>query len=106
MRVILIPTRDEYRDAHLDNELWWTESDYASFKKQAVLELRTVMTLLNVDCKAAMRVVYQTFNETGKLGQNGVAAGEFEVGEEDRINSKSSSIAYNSQRVRKMLTLV
>ena len=59
IRVILIPTRTEYSDARLAQELWWNEDDYSVFKRAAVDELRVAMKLLQVDSRTALRTMYQ-----------------------------------------------
>ena len=59
VRVILIPTRKEYRAAGLGDLLWWSDRDYNSFKGSAVMELRVILSLHDVDPKTALKRLYQ-----------------------------------------------
>ena len=43
VRVVLIPSREEYSQADLHCKLWWTDSDYVSFKLSAVFEVKQLM---------------------------------------------------------------
>lgn len=43
VRVVLIPTIDEYRAARLSDALWWADPDYKNFKDSALMELRTYL---------------------------------------------------------------
>ena len=43
VRVVLIPSRQEYATADLLTTLWWEDSDYSFFKTTAVGELRALM---------------------------------------------------------------
>ncbi len=40
VKVVLIPTVEEYRKAELGNLLWWDAADYIAFKESALEELR------------------------------------------------------------------
>lgn len=59
VRVVLIPTRTEYREANLNDFIWWTSQDYPLFKKSAVEELKRAMEFLNCDGKTAIITLYQ-----------------------------------------------
>ena len=55
--VVLIPSRDEYKD--IKNILWWNEEDLDYFKLIARAEIKTIMTLKNIDYKEAKNTLYQ-----------------------------------------------
>lgn len=59
VRVILIPTRKEYQDAQLGDDIWWSDGDYTSFKNSAVHELTLAMSRMKTDSKSAIRMLYQ-----------------------------------------------
>jgi hypothetical protein len=60
VRVVLIPTRDEYVEAGLQNDLWWEDTDYTVFKNSAVRELKALMTLKRLtNSKEALTLLYQ-----------------------------------------------
>mmetsp|Transcript_29190 Transcript_29190/g.29542 ORF Transcript_29190/g.29542 Transcript_29190/m.29542 type:complete len:411 (+) Transcript_29190:21-1253(+) len=67
VRVILIPTRDEYYDIGLGESLWWMSSDYAAFKQSAGMEFRAMLSLCNMDAKAAIALMYQSDVSYNKL---------------------------------------
>jgi len=61
VRVILIPTREEYKMAGVDNLLWWVDDDYKSFKTAAMNELRETMKQFSLkDSKEAIKILYQS----------------------------------------------
>lgn len=61
VRVILIPTREEYKTAGVDNLLWWVDDDYKSFKTAAMSELRETMRQFSLkDSKEAIKILYQS----------------------------------------------
>ena len=60
VRVILIPSRTEYSDANMFNLLWWEDTDYTAFKSSAILELKALMSIKNIqDSKKALKMMYQ-----------------------------------------------
>ena len=60
IRVILIPSKDEYVRADLFDALWWRELDYASFKLSAFGELKSLMLSRNIkSSKEAINLLYQ-----------------------------------------------
>jgi hypothetical protein len=60
VRVVLIPTRSEYRQVGLSRTIWWHESDYSTFKREAVAELKAFMSAINSsDAKASLALLYQ-----------------------------------------------
>jgi hypothetical protein len=60
VKVILIPCRTEYVDANLVIALWWSDSDYISFKSSAVKELKALMLKKSIKSKEAIHMLYQT----------------------------------------------
>ena len=62
VKVILIPTREEFRQAKISEQLWWNyDSDFALFKRSACRELRHFMMHHKLEChKEALRLLYQT----------------------------------------------
>lgn len=59
VNVVLIPSRQEYFDAELDSEIWWTEDNLQHTKLLAVTELRAVMAMQNIPYKQAIKNLYQ-----------------------------------------------
>ena len=60
VRVVLIPSRNEYIAAGLLSILWWEDSDYTSFKTSAVRELKALMIARGIyNSKEAIKVLYQ-----------------------------------------------
>lgn len=59
VKVILIPTREEYSNIGLGEVLWWSHIDYCSFKESAGLELKAILSVYKIDPKAAIMKLYQ-----------------------------------------------
>ena len=60
VRVVLIPSRMEYKDADMAPLLWWEDTDYSAFKKSAIRELKAVMEIQHLtSTKQALQVLYQ-----------------------------------------------
>lgn len=58
--ILLIPSRDEYRQAGLGDKMWWNSADYDLFKSEAVSELRNLMMIDDrIDAKMAQNILYQ-----------------------------------------------
>lgn len=47
-KVVLIPKREEYYNAGIDDYLWWKESDIRKFEKLFSLELNVISKLNNM----------------------------------------------------------
>ena len=60
VRVALVPTRHEYVEEGLAEDLWWTKGEECLFKKEAALEIQTVARLHFVDSKSAIKMLYQS----------------------------------------------
>lgn len=64
VNIILIPSRQEYFDAELDSQIWWTEDNLQHTKLLAVTELRAVMAMQNIPYKQAIENLYQPKKDT------------------------------------------
>lgn len=53
MKVILVPSRGEYKCAGLCPILWWTSSDFFSFQQSAHSEVRLLSAFENIGGKEA-----------------------------------------------------
>eukprot|EP01006_Ploeotia_vitrea_P041642 TRINITY_DN66558_c10_g1_i1.p1 TRINITY_DN66558_c10_g1~~TRINITY_DN66558_c10_g1_i1.p1 ORF type:complete len:289 (-),score=-6.38 TRINITY_DN66558_c10_g1_i1:97-963(-) len=58
VKVILIPTRNEYNDAGLSNSIWWNLNDYNEMKFDAAKDIITIIKSEKVDAKTAMNILY------------------------------------------------
>ena len=61
VRVVLIPTRDEYEHAGLGNFIWWNEDDYTQFRDSAAFELKRFVEVMSMDLKEAIKILYQPY---------------------------------------------
>ena len=60
VRVVLIPSRMEYKEADMAPLLWWEDTDYSAFKKSAIRELKAVMEIQHLtSTKQALQILYQ-----------------------------------------------
>lgn len=60
LKVVLIPTREEYRAAaDLDQDLWWRRSDLVEFKAGAAAEIYALMMGAKVSLPRARLILYQ-----------------------------------------------
>lgn len=67
VKVVLIPTVAEYKEANLTDLLWWCEDQYKEFKKSALAELKLfLLTYSSLDTKAALKIIYQP-NENSQV---------------------------------------
>jgi hypothetical protein len=60
LRVILIPSRGEFRQVGLNSVLWWSSSDYINFQNNANSEIRMLVSFENITAKQARRKLYQS----------------------------------------------
>ena len=68
VRVVLIPSRQEYATADLLTTLWWEDSDYSFFKTTAVGELRALMLAKGItNLKEAIKDLYQPNNNDTEI---------------------------------------
>ena len=63
MQVILIPSRNEYKQAKLISILWWGGADFFSFQQSAYSELRLLSSFDNISMKDAKTKMYQPSSE-------------------------------------------
>jgi hypothetical protein len=73
LRVVLIPSRGEYKSAGLCPELWWTSSDYFMFQQSAHSEIRLLSAYENINLNAARKKLYQP-NENEAIEDSGSIA--------------------------------
>ena len=59
LKVILVPSRGEYRCAGLCPILWWSSSDFFSFQQSAHSEVRLLSAFENIGGKEARKKLYQ-----------------------------------------------
>ena len=59
LKVILVPSRGEYKCAGLCPILWWTSSDFFSFQQSAHSEVRLLSAFENIGGKEARMKLYQ-----------------------------------------------
>jgi hypothetical protein len=59
LRVILIPSRGEYKRAGLYGELWWASIDFLKFQAAANSEIRMLASYEGIGAKAARCKLYQ-----------------------------------------------
>lgn len=64
VRVVLIPTRDEYTQAGVSSSLWWSDEDYLSFKESGISEIRECMGKFECSNKLAIHRLYQSCDLT------------------------------------------
>jgi hypothetical protein len=57
MKVVLIPTKEEYKRAKCD--LWWKRADFMFFQRSAGQEIRYFAALQNLNLQEAKRQLYQ-----------------------------------------------
>jgi len=72
IRVILIPSKEEYASAGLSTLLWYKEEDYAEFKASAFAEFSEVMTRDNLNRREALTLLYQpesTYDTSSMLAE-------------------------------------
>jgi hypothetical protein len=58
-KIVLIPSRIEYKSAKLVEELWWCAEEFSSFTQSAYAELRLLSTYENIGLREARRKLYQ-----------------------------------------------
>lgn len=59
LRVVLVPSRGEYKKAGLNPTLWWGPDDYFGFQQSANSELMLLSRFENIDIKTARSRLYQ-----------------------------------------------
>jgi len=57
MKVVLIPTKEEYKRAKCD--LWWKRGDFLFFQRSAGQEIRYFASVQNTNLQEAKRLLYQ-----------------------------------------------
>jgi len=59
LRVVLIPSKEEYRSAGLNSSLWWDSSDFSGFQQTAHSEILLFSKFEKIDIKSARKKLYQ-----------------------------------------------
>jgi hypothetical protein len=59
VRIVLVPSRQDYRACGIDSDLWWQPAEYLHFKSEAKAEVSTVMQSQSVCVKTALDMLYQ-----------------------------------------------
>jgi len=70
VKVVLIPSMVEYRKAELVQHMWWRDEDYSFFKKEAIAEIRSLMSERDCTVKEASVALYQMSTPTYASGQS------------------------------------
>lgn len=95
IRVILIPTVSEYRQAGLGDLMWWDESHYKEFKMSAITELKLHMLHHpGLDSKSAIKDMYQPSER-----DNDTPSPSKSVDNNPSTSEKSMSSRRNSGRI-------
>lgn len=61
-KVVLIPSRGEYKKHGLANEIWWGVEDYVYFKASARLEVMDLLEKYDGNIRCALTALYQPDN--------------------------------------------
>jgi len=67
IRVVLVPSRGEYKKAGLYGELWWNSSEFFSFQAAANSEIRLLSAYEGIGAKAARKKLYQPNEEDASI---------------------------------------
>jgi hypothetical protein len=59
LRVVLIPSRGEYKTAGLNPSLWWTGKEFKEFQKTSNAEILLMAKYENIDVRSARKKLYQ-----------------------------------------------
>lgn len=60
LRVVLIPSRGEFKQVGLQSVLWWNSCDYINFQNNANSEIRMLVSFENITAKQARKKLYQS----------------------------------------------
>ena len=73
VKVVLVPSLQEYKQANLDSLLWWNSSDYAFFKDSAIADVKRFLRMnSHLDARKALALLLQeeVAREEGSLLPN------------------------------------
>ena len=59
VRIILVPSRNEYRKSGLQHALWWEAAEFSQFQTTAITEIRAFALEKGIAARAARRKLYQ-----------------------------------------------
>ena len=93
VRVILIPSRSEYRKVGLYNALWWNSFEFGQFQASAQNEIRAVAVAEGIGARAARRKLYQP-----TLGDDGQWCGSKRHSDVDVQAVEEVSTSYKTKR--------
>lgn len=96
VRVVLIPTRDEYRAAGLSDVMWWEDSDYSNFKESAMNELKNLVQARGkMDTKTALNILYQPHSNSQYIDEifDDNPTNEIQLDEHSNVASPQSIVA-------------
>ena len=73
--VVLIPTVDEYKAAHLDKHIWWRREEMQEFEDDMILALRSYMEKIMIfDIATALKLFHSTgavFEDISPINREG-----------------------------------
>ena len=96
VKVVLIPTREEYEEAQLTNLLWWSEDQYKQFKKSALAELKLfLLAYPSLDTKSALKIIYQPIENSE--AENVIHNAGLQTSINSRILKSFSACSFNNK---------
>ena len=100
LKVILVPSRGEYKCAGLCPILWWTSSDFFSFQQSAHSEVRLLSAFENIGGREARKKLYQpndVANADLEVLENMCATtDDYYLSEEEKDDVSDSDESYDS----------
>jgi hypothetical protein len=57
VKVILVPSKNEYYQNHLEDKIWWSLYDIDKFKLNYRTHILTIMNLQNVDVQNSLKIL-------------------------------------------------
>jgi hypothetical protein len=102
LKVVLVPSRGEYKCAGLCPILWWTSSDFFSFQQSAHSEVRLLSAFENIGGREARKKLYQpshVANADLEVLENMCATtDDYYLSDEEKDDMSDSDDAYDSLR--------
>jgi hypothetical protein len=89
-RVILVPSRQDYRSRGFDHDLWWDQRDYEQFKVSAKDEVIRAMESQHLDLFSAISNLYQPDCDIGNGDHGTDGNGTDDDGTEGSVRSAGS----------------
>jgi hypothetical protein len=94
LKVILVPSRVEYKCAGLCPILWWSSSDFFSFQQSAHLEVHLLAAYENIGKKEARSKLYQPDNDV-KVLENMNVENDYYLSDEETDLSSDEEVNIN-----------